>query len=96
MEKMKLNTLQNAWQAFNRATNISTIRDEKHYTEMVALADSLTDVIGSPRRAQSLLRRFDCLPQWAAPFDIAPDRLIDTLSSRHASSAGNFLTYKIR
>lgn len=47
---MNLNDLQNAWQEFNRATHISTIRDAKHYTEMVSLADSLTEVIGSAKK----------------------------------------------
>src|SRR5271169_1729483 len=35
MEEMNLNDLQNVWQEFNRATHISPIRNEKHYTEMV-------------------------------------------------------------
>lgn len=65
---MKLNTLQNAWQAFNRATNISTIRDEKHYTEMVALADSLTDVIGSSKK-HPLLDLFDLVAELIRAYD---------------------------
>jgi len=65
---MNLNDLQNAWQEFNRATHISSIRDEKHYTEMVSLADSLTEVIGSAKN-HPLLDLFDLVSELIRSYD---------------------------
>ena len=73
---MNQNDLQNAWQAFNRATHISAIRDEKHYTEMVCLADSLTDVIGGAKK-HPLLDLFDLISELIRAYDaehyVVPD-----------------------
>jgi HTH-type transcriptional regulator / antitoxin HigA len=76
MEKMNLSDLQNAWQEFNRATHISTIRNEKHYAEMVGLADSLTEVIGSAKK-HPLLDLFDLVSELIRAYDaehyVVPD-----------------------
>jgi HTH-type transcriptional regulator/antitoxin HigA len=68
MEKTNLNDLQNAWQEFNRATHISPIRDEKHYAEMVHMADSLTAVIGSAKK-HPLLDLFDLVSELIRSYD---------------------------
>ena len=65
---MNLNDLQNAWQEFNRATHIAPIRDEKHYAEMVSLADSLTEVIGSTKK-HPLLDLFDLVSELIRSYD---------------------------
>jgi HTH-type transcriptional regulator/antitoxin HigA len=76
MEEMNLNDLQNAWQEFNRAAHISPIRDEKHYTEMVSLADSLIEVIGSAKK-HPLLDLFDVISELIRAYDaehyVVPD-----------------------
>ncbi len=73
---MNLNELQDAWQVFNRATHISPIRNEKHYAEMVRLADSLTEVIGSAKK-HPLLDLFDLVSELIRSYDaehyIVPD-----------------------
>ena len=73
---MNLNDLQNAWQEFNRATHISPIRNEKHYAEMVRLADSLTEVIGSAKK-HPLLDLFDLVSELIRAYDaghyVVPD-----------------------
>ena len=73
---MNLNDLQNVWQEFNSATHISPIRDEKHYTEMVSLADSLTGAIGSAKK-HPLLDLFDLVSElirsYDAEFYVVPD-----------------------
>lgn len=66
---MNLDDLQSAWQEFNRATHISTIRDEKHYAEMVSLADSLTEVIGSAKK-HPLLDLFDLVSELIRSYDV--------------------------
>jgi len=65
---MNLNDLKNAWQEFNRVTHISPIRDEKHYTEMVSLADSLTEAIGSANN-HPLLDLFDLVSELIRSYD---------------------------
>lgn len=65
---MNLNDLQNAWQEFSRATHISPIRDHKHYTEMVSLADCLTEVIGSAKK-HPLLDLFDLVAELIRSYD---------------------------
>lgn len=65
---MNLNDLQSAWQEFNRATHISPIRNEKHYSEMVNLADSLTEVIGSAKK-HPLLDLFDLVSELIRSYD---------------------------
>ena len=65
---MNLNELQDAWQAFNRATHIATIRDEQHYNEMVALADALTEVIGSAKK-HPLLDLLDLVVELIRAYD---------------------------
>lgn len=65
---MNMNDLQSVWQEFNRATHISTIRNEKHYTEMVSLADALTEVIGSAKK-HSLLDLFDLVCELIRAYD---------------------------
>jgi HTH-type transcriptional regulator/antitoxin HigA len=76
MEEMNLNDLQYAWQEFNRATHISPIRNEKHYAEMVRLADALTEVIGSAKKHQ-LLDLFDLVSELIRAYDaehyVVPD-----------------------
>ena len=59
---MKLNDLQNVWHEFNRDTHISPIYNEKHYTEMARLTDSLTEVIGSAKK-HPLLDLFDLVSE---------------------------------
>lgn len=75
---MNLNDLQNAWQEFNRATNISPIRNAKHYAEMVRLADTLTDIIGSAKK-HSLLDLLDLVSELIRAYDaehyVVPDAL---------------------
>lgn len=75
---MNMNDLQNVWQKFNRATNVSPIRSEKHYAEMVRLADTLTDIIGSAKK-HSLLDLFDLVSELIRAYDaehyIVPDAL---------------------
>jgi HTH-type transcriptional regulator/antitoxin HigA len=66
---MNLNDLQNVWQEFNRATHISPIRDEKHYTEMVSLADSLAGAIGSAKK-HPLLDLFDLVSELIRSYDV--------------------------
>ena len=73
---MNLNDLQNAWQEFNRATHISPIRDEKHYTEMVNLADSLADVIGSATK-HPLLDLFDLVSELIRSYDAEHYAVLD-------------------
>ena len=68
MEEMNMNDLQNAWQEFNRATHISPIRDEKHYTEMVRLADSLIEVVGSAKK-HPLLDLLDLVSELIRSYD---------------------------
>lgn len=65
---MNMNDLHNAWQEFNRATHISPIRDEKHYTEMVRLADSLIEVVGSVKK-HPLLDLFDLVSELIRSYD---------------------------
>lgn len=65
---MNLNDLQNAWQEFSRATHISPIRDESHYSEMVNLADALTEVIGSAKQ-HPLLDLFDLVSELIRTYD---------------------------
>lgn len=65
---MNLNDLQNAWQKFNRTTHISPIRNAKHYTEMVNLADSLTEVIGDAKK-HPLLDLFDLVSELIRAYD---------------------------
>lgn len=65
---MNPNELQNAWQEFNRATHISPIRSEKHYAEMVQLADSLTEIIGSAKK-HPLLDLFDLVSELIRSYD---------------------------
>jgi len=76
MEEMNLNDLQEVWQEFNRATHISPIRNEKHYTEMVHLADSLTEAIGSAKK-HPLLDLFDLVAELIRAYDaehyVVPD-----------------------
>lgn len=73
---MNLNDLQNAWQEFNRAAHISPIRDENHYTEMVRLADSLIEVIGSAQQ-HPLLDLLDVVAELIRAYDaehyVVPD-----------------------
>lgn len=73
---MNLNDLQNVWQEFNRATHISPIRNEKHYTEMVSLADSLTELIDSAKK-HPLLDLFDLVSELIRAYDaehyVVPD-----------------------
>lgn len=73
---MNLNDLQNAWQEFSRATHISPIHNEKHYAEMVHLADSLTEVIGSAKK-HPLLDLFDLVSELIRAYDaehyVVPD-----------------------
>lgn len=65
---MNPNELQNAWQEFSRATHISPIRNEKHYAEMVQLADSLTETIGSAKK-HPLLDLFDLVSELIRSYD---------------------------
>lgn len=73
---MNPNELQNAWQEFNRATHISPIRNEKHYAEMVQLADSLTGIIGSAKK-HPLLDLLDLVSELIRAYDaehyVVPD-----------------------
>jgi len=73
---MNPNDLQNAWQEFNRATHVSPIRDEKHYAEMVSLADYLTELIGSAKK-HPLLDLFDLVSELIRSYDaehyVVPD-----------------------
>lgn len=87
---MNLNDLQNARQEFNRATHISPIRDEKHYTKMVSLADSLTGVIGSATKhplldlfdlVSELIRSYDA-EHYAVP-DASPREVLRFLMDQH-------------
>lgn len=87
---MNLNDLQNAWQEFNRATHISAIRDEKHYTKMMSLADSLTEVIGSAKKhplldlldlVSELIRSYDA-EHYAVP-DASPREVLRFLMEQH-------------
>jgi len=93
MEEMNLNDLQNAWQEFNRTTHISPIRDEKHYAEMVNLADSLTEVIGSAKKhpmldlfdlVSELIRSYDA-EHYVVP-DAAPSEVLRFLMEQHGLS----------
>lgn len=87
---MNLNDLQNAWQAFNRATRIAPIRDETHYTEMVSLADYLIEVIGSAKKhplldlfdlVSELIRSYDA-GHYAVP-DASPREVLHFLMDQH-------------
>ena len=86
---MNLNDLQNAWQEFSRATHISPIRNEKHYAEMVHLADSLTEVIGSAKKhplldfdlVSELIRTYDT-EHYAVP-DASPREVLRFLMDQH-------------
>ena len=73
---MNPNDLQNAWQEFSRVTHIAPIRNEKHYAEMVRLADSLTEVIGSAKK-HPLLDLFDLVSELIRAYDaehyVVPD-----------------------
>ncbi|MFA5825885.1 MAG: helix-turn-helix domain-containing protein [Gallionellaceae bacterium] len=90
---MNLNDLQNVWQEFNRATHISAIRDEKHYAEMVSLADSMTEVIGSAKKhplldlfdlVSELIRAYDA-EHYAVP-DASPREMLRFLMEQHGLS----------
>ncbi len=87
---MNLNDLQHAWQEFNRATHISPVRNEKHYTEMVQLADALTEVIGSAKKhplldlfdlVSELIRSYDA-EHYAVP-DAPPSEVLRFLMDQH-------------
>lgn len=90
---MNLNDLQNAWQEFNRATHISPIRDEKHYAEMVRMADSMTEVIGSAKK-HPLLDLFDLVSELIRSYDAAhyvvpdasPSEVLRFLMDQHGLS----------
>ena len=76
MEEVNLKDIQYAWQEFNRTTHISPIRNEKHYAEMVSLADSLTEVIGNAKK-HPMLDLFDLISELIRVYDaehfIVPD-----------------------
>ncbi len=90
---MNLNELQDAWQVFNRATHISPIRNEKHYAEMVRLADSLTEVIGSAKK-HPLLDLFDLVSELIRSYDaehyivpdVSPGEVLRFLMDQHGLS----------
>lgn len=93
---MNPNELQNTWQEFNRATHISPIRNEKHYAEMVQLADSLTEIIGSAKKhplldlfelVSELIRSYDAV-NYVVP-DATPREVLRFLMEQHGLTQAN-------
>ena len=90
---MNLNDLQLAWQQVNQAAHIAPILDEVHYTEMVQLADSLVDAIGSVEQhplldlldlVSELIRAYDA-EHYSVP-DANPQKVLRFLMEQHGLS----------
>jgi HTH-type transcriptional regulator/antitoxin HigA len=90
VEEMNLNDLQKAWEALERTVDLSPIHSEKQYRKMVALADMLSDVIGSSKKhpllnlfelTSELIRAYD-LEHFDVP-DAKPGELLSFLMEEH-------------